>query len=264
MRGELNIMGLFFKEKESCCICNIREGKKKIYEGFVCKECLRSCSINFQVKINKNTTKKEILNEVYNNDKNKQLLEEFLPTKKILNYIEFDEQKRLWLIPDGFAGKKVNPKIYSFDDIIEYELLQDGDSVTKGGLGRAVAGGVLFGGVGAIVGGTTGKKKTKSVINDLKIKITVNNTCNPSVYVKLINAPTKANSIIYKTSYSAAQEILSMLSIITQKNNIKNEETKELKSTSVADEIIKLKSLLDEGILTQEEFNSEKNKILNR
>lgn len=188
------------------------------------------------------------------------MLSNFITTKKIGVYIEFDEQKRLWLIPDGVRGKKIHPKIYTFDDIVEYELLEDGDTVTKGGLGRAIVGGALVGGVGAVVGGVTGKKKTKSVINNLRIKITVNDTSNPSIYINLINTPTKANSFLYKMAYESAQEILSMFSIITQNNE--NQQEKITNTASVADELIKLKSLLDDGILTEEEFIAEKNKIL--
>lgn len=254
-------MGLFSK-KETCCICNDKEGKKKIANGYVCKDCLHLCSIPFQIKINKNTTKELILNEIENNKNNKNLLTVFVYTKRIGNYIEFDENKRLWLIPDGFGGKKVNPKIYSFGDIVGYELLENGDSITKGGLGRAVAGGVLLGGVGAIIGGATGKRKTKTIINSLKIKVTINDTSNPSTYINLITTPTKADSFIYKTAYSSAQEIISVLSIITQNSSARCE--KETNSISVADELTKLKKLKDEGILTEEEFISEKNKLLNK
>lgn len=255
-------MGLFFK-KEACCICGDKEGKKKIVDGFICKDCLHLCSIPFQIKINKNTKRELIVAEIENNKNNKKLLGTFEATKKIGSYIEFDEQKRLWLIPDGFASKKVNPKIYKFDDIMEYELLENGYSITKGGVGRAIAGGVLLGGVGAIVGGVTGKKKTKSIINNLKIKITVNEISNPSVYINLIMSPTKDNSFTYKMAYSSAQEILSTLSIITK--NAQNANNQNINNqTSVADELIKLKQLLDDGILTQEEFTREKGKILNK
>lgn len=255
-------MGLFSK-KETCCICNNIEGKKKIFEGYICKQCLRLCSIPFQVRVNKNTTRQSILAEIENNKKNKSLLNNFNPTKQIGHYIEFDEQKKQWLIPDGFFGKKVNAKVYDFKDIIEYELLEDGDSVTKGGLGRAVVGGALLGGVGAIVGSVTGKKKTKSVINSLKIKITINDTSNPVIYINLITTKVKSNSSLYKMAYSQAQTILSMLSIITKSDeNTAKEENKD--TLSVADEVIKLKKLKDEGILTEEEFNIQKGKILNR
>lgn len=251
-------MGLFSR-KETCCICSSQEGKKRIASGFVCKNCLHLCSIPFQVKVNKETTKEAILIEIENNKNNKNLFASFVATKKIGTYIEFDEQKKLWLIPDGPRGNKINPKIYNFDDIIEYELLEDGDSITKGGLGRAIVGGALLGGVGAVVGGVTGTRKTKAVINSLKIKITINQTSNPCVYVNLINSPTKSDSFIYKTVYSSAQEILSTLSIIENQSKSTNDN-----KISVADELIKLKALVDDGILTQEEFVIEKNKVLNR
>jgi hypothetical protein len=41
-------------------------------------------------------------------------------------------------------GTKKNPKIYNYSDIVDFELLEDGESITKGGLGRAITGGLLF------------------------------------------------------------------------------------------------------------------------
>lgn len=254
-------MGLFSK-KEICSICNENEGKQKIAEGYVCKECLKLCGGFYPAnKPFKLASKNDIQTAINNNRKNKDLVSMFSTTNKIGNYIEFDEGKRLWLVPDGFNGKKINPKVFSYDDIIDYELLEDGESVTKGGLGRAVVGGVLLGGVGAVVGGVTGKKKTKTLINSLKIKITVNNISIPSVYIGLLMTQTKSNSIIYKAAYSQAQQILSMLSIISSKREIeRNEES--VQPISVSDELIKLKALLDDGVLTKEEFETQKNKIL--
>lgn len=48
---------------------------------------------------------------------------------------------------DGFFGNEKNPKNYNFEDILKYELLEDGETITKGGLGRAVAGGFYSRGV---------------------------------------------------------------------------------------------------------------------
>lgn len=140
----------------------------------------------------------------------------FNPTKTIGRYIQFDEINRLFLISDGIFKKKNS--IYSFDDIVEYELLVDGATVTKGGLGRAVVGGALFGGVGAIVGGVTGGKKATAMTNKMQIKITVNNFQQPSVYITLIFAPTKTDSYVYKNAYKTAQEILSTFSLIQRQN----------------------------------------------
>lgn len=119
-------------------------------------------------------------------------------------YFEVDEGKKLWLIPDGFVGGKKNPIIYKFSDAVEFELIEDGNSITKGGIGRAVAGGLLFGGVGAIVGGVTGKRKTKSTVNKLQVKITVNSISEPIRYINLIASEVKKKSLTYKTALTNA------------------------------------------------------------
>lgn len=253
-------MGLFFK-KETCCICKLTEGSQKISDGFVCKNCLKACGGFYpSTKPLKLATKLDIENIIKFSNNNKKLLEEFEATKKIGSYIEIDENKKQLIIPDGFMGKKINPRVYNFEDIIDYELLEDGESITKGGLGRAVVGGALLGGVGAIVGGVTGKKKTKNLINSLKIKVTVNDTNSPTTYINLINTQTKASSFVYKVAYSSAQEILSIFAVITQSKP----QQEGSSNISTADELLKLKQLLDEGILSKEEFDVEKNKILNR
>ena len=183
-------------------------------------------------------------------------------TKDFGTYIKFDENNRKWFVPDGFFGGVKNPIIYSFDDILDFELIEDGNSITKGGTGRAIAGGLLFGGIGAIVGGATAKRKTKSTCTRLQIKITLNNISNPMVYVNLITTETKTDSLIYKTAYGSAQNIMSVLQIICANNQSISENTSVASSISSADEIIKYKQLLDQGIITQEEFNEKKKQLL--
>ena len=96
---------------------------------------------------------------------------------------------------------------------MEYELLEDGESITKGGLGRVVD---------AIVGVITVKKLN-----------------NPTVYINLISTATKSGSIIYKSGYDSAQEILSVLSIIIDNNTDTGTDINTYtNSTSVADELI--------------------------
>jgi len=138
----------------------------------------------------------------------------FNMTKRVGAFIEFDDDQKKWLIPD----KKNDPQIYLYSDIIDCDLLEDEESLTSGGLGRAIAGGVLFGGVGAVVGGITGKRKTKNLVKSMKVKITLNNLNTPIVYITLINTPIKTDSIVYKTLDISAQEILSIMAIIIQQN----------------------------------------------
>jgi hypothetical protein len=258
----------FFDLKATCINCEKEIGlnRYKTAEGWICTSCMKLSGYSLTTPIRTKTIS-DIKNDIAKMNDRKEELSNFNTTKKIGTYIEFDEEQRLWLIPDGFMGKKKNPRIYSFDDIVEYELLEDGDTITKGGLGRAVAGGVLFGGVGAIVGGVTGGKKSKSIINSLKIKITICDFQNPTVYINLINTKTKADSFVYKTNYNAAQQILSVFALIQKQNENQQAESTsdEPKNSGVsaADEILKFKALLDGRIITQDEFDAKKKQLLN-
>ena len=257
----------FFDLKATCIYCEKEVGlnRFKTADGWLCPGCYKlsgySLSTNTRTK-----TITDIKNDILENERQREKLALFHPSKKIGTFIEFDEEKRQWLIPDGFMGKKKNPRIYSYDDIVEYELLEDGDTITKGGLGRALVGGAVFGGTGAIVGGVTGGKRSKKVINSLKIKITIDDFESPVVYIHLITSKTKANSFVYKTNFALAQEILSTFALIQkqrEKDDIHGSSTNKGNTTpSPADEILKYKELMDQGIITQEEFKAKKKQLL--
>ncbi|CZR77502.1 TPA: SHOCT domain-containing protein [Clostridioides difficile] len=253
-------MGLF--GKENCCICG-EKGKQKIADGFLCKECFKKYAVATFTPGNNLyglPTKLEVERAIESKDTKEEELKNFNPTKKILKLIEFDDDNKKFIVLNGFNREKVSLNVYNYSDVIEYELLENGETVTKGGIGRALAGGVLFGGVGAVVGGVTAKRKTKAFIDSLKIKITLNNLSNPSVYVNLIQLRTKSNSSIYKMAYSSAQEILSILSIIVKDNEDGNLQDKP---DDAIQQVKGLKELLDLGAITEEEFNTKKKELLN-
>ncbi|MEJ4051206.1 SHOCT domain-containing protein [Clostridioides difficile] len=253
-------MGLF--GKENCCICG-EKGKQKIADGFLCKECFKKYAVATFTPGNNLyglPTKLEVERVIESKDTKEEELKNFNPTKKILKLIEFDDDNKKFIVLNGFNREKVSLNVYNYSDVIEYELLENGETVTKGGIGRALAGGVLFGGVGAVVGGVTAKRKTKAFIDSLKIKITLNNLSNPSVYVNLIQLRTKSNSSIYKMAYSSAQEILSILSIIVKDNEVGNLQNNP---DDAIQQVKGLKELLDLGAITEDEFNTKKKELLN-
>lgn len=201
---------MFGKKKESCCICNQNEGDKKIIEGMICKNCISKCG-QFLLTLNwKNVSSERVKQAIYVNETNAKNLDVFNTTRKCEKYIELDENNRLWKVP-CFSPNLVFP----YSDIISYELLQDGETITKGSLGGAIVGGALFGGVGAIVGSSMGSK-TKQEISEYRIKIVTKNPCYPEVYINfLTTGKVSSDSILYKTHSGNAQHILSLLTIIT-------------------------------------------------
>lgn len=106
--------------------------------------------------------------------------------KKILKFMEFDDNNKKFIVLNGFNREKVNLSVYNYSDVIEYEFLENGEIVIKGGIGRVLVGGVLFGGVGVVVGGVIVKRIIKVFIDSFKIKIILNNLSNFNVYVNLI------------------------------------------------------------------------------
>lgn len=176
----------------------------------------------------------------------------FEGTNVIENIIELDENRKLFKL---CRCKYCNPsKIYKYSDILDFELLEDNNTIeTNAGIGKAVAGGLLFGGVGAIVGGSTAKRKSKKVVNSIRIKITLNNTQNPVIYIDLLKDQLKTDSLEFKNITEIAQKLISVLNII---KNISQKENDSF------EEIIKYKELLDNGVISQEEFETKKKELL--
>lgn len=258
--------------KSFCSICGNDAGVfnfTTVNKEKVCSKCFQNAGNTNIRNLTIEQVKEKMLSRGHDSDKIKAENEQkalekqnFNTTKKVSIYFEIDEQNKKWRILGSLGGSK-NSVIYNFSDIVDYELLEDGSSITKGGVGRALVGEALFGGVGAIVGGITGRKN-QSMCNLLQIKITLNNMTNPAVFIKFIGLPTKKDSLTYKSNFKVAQECLSILQLICK--SIEDEKgisyPKEVSTISSADEILKFKQLLDSGIVTQEEFDVKKKQLL--
>lgn len=176
--------------------------------------------------------------------------------------VEIDDVKKLF---------KLKFNVYKFDDLNSYELLENGSSVMSGGLGigRALVGGVLAGGVGAVLGGVTKKKKQKNHVDSLKILVTLKNRTPKSVTLEYIkkkqDKDKKYEKILIKAKETMAgfDYIVSDLDV-NRHNELVGVVSQSNKDTSLSPsvEIRNYKSLLDEGIISQEEFDAKKKDLL--
>lgn len=161
--------------------------------------------------------------------------------------------------------------IFKFNEISDYELLENGTTVASGGLGRAIIGGALLGGAGAIVGGVTGQKKTKKIIDMLVLQISTTNIFFPNLMITYINKKIKNTDKKYISIINDIQKTISGLNYAIKKaepydipNNHESEETDDFhQGKDPYEEIKKAKELLDLGIITQEEFEQKKKELLN-
>lgn len=153
---------------------------------------------------------------------------------------------------------------FSFKDILSSEIVEDGHSVTKTSrtsqVGGALLGGLAFGGVGAIIGGLSGKTTTHNNITRIDVIITVNNPKSPVFTINVMDIDSARN--IHATM---AVLIEKADRVDFNKNDLvvtddKRESTKNL---SLSEELIEFSKLRDAGIITEEEFNRKKKELIN-
>ena len=166
-----------------------------------------------------------------------------------------------------FSNYNFSSRIFDFRDILRSEILKDGKSITSTSItstvSGAVLGGMIAGGVGAIIGGMAGEKETVNVVSRLELQVVVNDP-KKSVY-RIVFAANTEDFTIHQLSSKELDEIAhhwhNLLSHIIKLNDseIKN----NISNFNKIDELKKLGELLNEGFITQEEFEIEKQKLLN-
>jgi hypothetical protein len=169
-----------------------------------------------------------------------------------------------------FLDNHNRPYIYNYNKILQCEVVVDGQTILKqsttGTLGRSILGGILGGGVGAIIGGTSASKTSKEKISNIELKVIVNDVSNPVFNIQFYNS----TSILLKHERRNVERwhaIICGLIVQGNKEDITSIEKDSLDTVivgnlSVADELKKMKELLDVGVLTIEEFNRQKTKLL--
>ncbi len=263
----------------------------QIKDGYACSECIKKagqdpCYLSFYafITITTEDLRKQI--EAQNsivNYKDNSILDQnqasrlFQPNIIIGKKFKVDEKNKLWCVCGNSSildfsfnsqifDSSGNGKIYSFSDIVSYELLEDENAIvkSKAGLGSAATLGVAFGATGAIVGALTSTQtsKTKLICDSLKVQIGVNDLKNPVIFINLINFQVYKKSMRYKQKFKEAQEIISILKIMIPKEEKQKIEIQNSVPLSIADEILKFQELLTKGIITEEEFVKKKKELL--
>lgn len=150
----------------------------------------------------------------------------FYSNEDLTQAIVIDEEKAVIGIIE-FLNKQMKLIPIPFSSIIESELKEDDETVTKSSrgsqIGGAIIGSVIAGGVGAAVGGLSGKKVSVTKSKRIDLEITVNDLNNPIHRINFMNYPNSINkdSILYKEKYDKAIHWHKLMDIIIkrQENN---------------------------------------------
>ena len=167
-----------------------------------------------------------------------------------------DSVNKKWAVLEQDIGIK---DIFSFSDILNFELIEDGQRYEqRGGVTRAVVGGAIFGTVGAVVGSQTAKGK--SSISQMYICVYTKQSNRSFVKINLINSATSTDSGAYIDAKDRALLIMSKFAIMQHED--REEAERKSSYSDAAEQIKKYKELLDCGALTREEFEDIKKKLM--
>lgn len=270
--------------KQLCPVCNETKlgflNSEKMQDGKICENCeqklglklnslknsdiLENLTIEKAIKMIENGEKfdyklekekklqsKNEAKDVYNS-----LLNEFKDNKiPKFQGIYIDNESKRFLVPKTLTH---GYHLENFSNLVSYDpILRTNNKSKHHGITRGIVGGALLGGAGAVVGAVTGHKNY-SVISKMSILLRFKD--NYTYEMKYITTDMSVG-MLTNSFEKDMNEMSTFLDNIIN-DNTASSDTNDVQETSLADELIKYKQLLDAGALTQEEFDSQKAKLL--
>lgn len=207
-------------------------------------------------------------------DKTKFLGSDFLISKKIsilasdgyavreVGKFLIDNTNKKFIYKKG----KVYSKTFNFSDIISYEVYENGKSQVQGRAGAAFIGGAFFGLAGAVVGSSMSRNISEKC-NQLKLIIRLNDFECPQIVITYVDyAELDKLGVDYRCMKKDIQALCSMLEFMLNEKALEKSSTVKQGEShahkSPKEQLQELKELLDDGLITQEDFEQKKKQIL--
>ncbi|HIY78175.1 MAG TPA: SHOCT domain-containing protein [Candidatus Borkfalkia excrementavium] len=183
----------------------------------------------------------------------------------ILSKLFIDNQHKLFVYQ-----KDINfIKMYKFSDLINYEVYENGQSKVKGRAGSALIGGAFFGLTGLIVGSSM-SRKVEDKCNQLKLIIRLNDLNCPQIVITYVdNVAWDKAGFTYRTMKENLQLVCSALEYIMNAKTLEQSAVEKTEPQTTKEEkplkeqMLELKEMLDSGLITQEEYELKKKRLLN-
>ncbi|MCO6528525.1 MAG: SHOCT domain-containing protein [Lactobacillus sp.] len=155
---------------------------------------------------------------------------------------------KTFLDPDRFVDAS---------EIVSYQVNEKGHDENKHHVfTRAAVGAIIAGTPGAVIAGTTGGKINEYIDH---LGLIINLSDGSDFEVKFLTIKSKTNSSYAKDAYSELNHVIAILDGWKATEKVV-EDTKD--NTDAPAEIRRYKQLLDDGIITQEEFEAKKKQLL--
>lgn len=137
-----------------------------------------------------------------------------------------ESEQKVVIFKRNTINENLSPIMFNFDDILECSIKEDNTIVThtsKGSaIGHAMAGGVLFGGIGSVAGALSGEKIGHEKIYKSTLSIVVNDLQNPIHEIHFLNSKMliERDSEMYQDVYYEMNKWHKKISIIIKRNEL--------------------------------------------
>lgn len=224
--------------------------------------------------------RKDALDAKMKNLPNQQNIQKIVGAKNRYAFILDKNARKIYYIDIVDTNRS---KDIIFEDIISVEIQEDNTLLssksTTRTVGGAILGGALAGGAGMVVGGLSGDSKQKKKVSKVTVKIKLRDYSTPSVVIPCfvakeltmkdeIKTNDSVDGHLYTEELQNAQKIADYVSVIIDEVDRQEKQSQvarpaSTEGVSVADELKKLASLKEQGLLSEEEFSIQKQKLLN-
>lgn len=155
-------------------------------------------------------------------EKELEALPNFSPTQKIMGddgdtgLAVDEERKRICLIKNDVSG--IELKTISYRDVLSSEIFVDGETVTRTArgsqIGGTLLGGLALGGVGAVIGGLSGKTRSSEMVKRIDLRILINDTARPLHDINFLNVENKKGGILYESAMKKARHWHGLMAVL--------------------------------------------------
>ena len=132
----------------------------------------------------------------------------FSPWYAVSNLAQFDDRRKEVHFSKVGLSVKEDAYIIAYRDLVGCDLFEDGKMVEKGSLVGAVAGEVLFDGLGGALLGSVACAYNEAYCSSMMLKIITRQRGNEVIFLPLIQSKTKCDSASYRRAVKDAFEIV--------------------------------------------------------
>ena len=183
--------------------------------------------------------------------------------------IDIETQKKLLGAYSYYESESV---VLKFEQILDFEIFENGNSVVSSKTGSAIVGGLLFGGLGAIAG-ASGSRIISDNCKTLKLNIYTTDVTNSVVTLDLLDKGIEKNSTEYENLKDTINKMIGFLKIARESNRqAERKEDKKVIVENIEDinqnnnlrKLKELAQLKEQWIINDKEFEESKKKILSK